>query len=115
MTLTRPTKLVGFIANPNPQIRLLATENLVSYSTSDLGVFKAENLQPVKNLKLLVKDHPVSTTSQSRPWGRGATIVLLTEVTRKSPSMSSPSSSTCLQTTGFSSVWLQMTSSSRPY
>jgi hypothetical protein len=53
---------VGFIANPNPQIRLLATENLVPYSISEPSVFKADSLQPVKNLKLLVKDHPVSTT-----------------------------------------------------
>lgn len=52
-------QLVGFIANPNPQIRLLATENLVPYSTSQPSIFKVDNLQPVKNLKLLVKDHPV--------------------------------------------------------
>ncbi|KAI1877163.1 uncharacterized protein JN550_001235 [Neoarthrinium moseri] len=55
---TELEELVGFIANPNPQIRLLATENLVPYSTSEPSIFKVENLQPVKNLKLLVKDHP---------------------------------------------------------
>lgn len=52
-------QLVGFIASPNAQIRLLATENLVIYSTSQPDIFKVENLLPVKNLKLLVKDHPV--------------------------------------------------------
>ncbi|ETS82628.1 hypothetical protein PFICI_04504 [Pestalotiopsis fici W106-1] len=55
---TELEELVGFIANPNPQIRLLATENLVPYSTSQPSIFKVDNSQPVKNLKLLVKDHP---------------------------------------------------------
>ncbi|KAK9770239.1 hypothetical protein AB5N19_10981 [Seiridium cardinale] len=55
---TELEELVGFIANPNPQIRLLATENLVPYSLSQPSIFKVDNLQPVKNLKLLVKDHP---------------------------------------------------------
>ncbi|KJZ77947.1 hypothetical protein HIM_02584 [Hirsutella minnesotensis 3608] len=51
-------ELVGFIANPNPQVRLLATENLVSYSTAETAIFKADDFKPVKNLKLLIKDHP---------------------------------------------------------
>ncbi|GJN76753.1 hypothetical protein PLIIFM63780_000240 [Purpureocillium lilacinum] len=51
-------ELVGFIAHANPQIRLAATENLVPYSTSDPEVFKADGLKPIKNLKLLIKDHP---------------------------------------------------------
>ncbi|KAH6660407.1 hypothetical protein BKA67DRAFT_547939 [Truncatella angustata] len=55
---TELEELVGFIANPNPQIRLLATEHLLPYSTADPSIFKVDNLQPVKNLKLLVKDHP---------------------------------------------------------
>ena len=61
--LTMPTELeelVGFIANPSQQIRLIATENLVPYSTSEPALFKIDNLTPVKNLKLLVNDHPVS-------------------------------------------------------
>ncbi|KAI1799864.1 DUF383-domain-containing protein [Daldinia bambusicola] len=55
---TELEELVGFIANPRPEIRGLAIEHLVPYSTSQPGIFKADNHQPVKNLKLLVKDHP---------------------------------------------------------
>lgn len=51
---------MGFIANPNPQIRKLALENLVPYSTEEPSIFKADQFTPIKNLKLLVKDHPVS-------------------------------------------------------
>jgi hypothetical protein len=54
---TELEELVGFIAHPNPQIRQLAIVNLVPYSTSEPAVFKAENLQPIKNLRLLVRDH----------------------------------------------------------
>lgn len=57
---TELEELVGFIANPSQQIRLIATENLVPYSTSEPALFKTDNLTPVKNLKLLVNDHPVS-------------------------------------------------------
>jgi hypothetical protein len=53
---------VGFIAHPNPQIRQVAVENLVPYSTAEPAVFKTENLKPVKNLTILIKDHPVSHT-----------------------------------------------------
>ncbi|ORY63231.1 uncharacterized protein BCR38DRAFT_458435 [Pseudomassariella vexata] len=55
---TELEELVGFIASPNPQIRLLATENLVPYSTAQPEIFKTESLQPIKNLTFLVKDHP---------------------------------------------------------
>lgn len=55
---TELEELVGFIANPSQQIRLVATENLVPYSTSEPALFKIDNLTPVKNLKLLVNDHP---------------------------------------------------------
>ncbi|KAF7539996.1 hypothetical protein G7Z17_g12286 [Cylindrodendrum hubeiense] len=55
---TGPVQLVGFIAHPNPQIRQVAVVNCVPYSTTDPALFKAEDLQPVKNLKLLVEDHP---------------------------------------------------------
>lgn len=57
---TELEELVGFIANPSQQIRLVAIENLVPYSTSQPDVFKADKFVPIKNLKLLVKDHPVS-------------------------------------------------------
>ncbi|KAI1074963.1 hypothetical protein F5B20DRAFT_561783 [Whalleya microplaca] len=55
---TELEELVGFITNPKPDIRLLATEHLVPYSTSQPSIFKADNLKPVDNLKLLMKDHP---------------------------------------------------------
>ncbi|KAI2617554.1 DUF383-domain-containing protein [Hypomontagnella submonticulosa] len=51
-------ELVGFIANPKPEIRALATEHLIPYSTSEPGIFKADSFKPVKNLTLLIKDHP---------------------------------------------------------
>ncbi|KID92057.1 putative domain UPF0507 [Metarhizium guizhouense ARSEF 977] len=55
---TELEELVGFIAHPNPQIRLAATENLVPYSTSEPAIFKTEGMKPIKNLKLLIRDHP---------------------------------------------------------
>ncbi|KAI0175934.1 hypothetical protein GGR52DRAFT_337335 [Hypoxylon sp. FL1284] len=55
---TELEELVGFIADPRPEIRVLSTEHLVPYSTSNPGVFKSDNLKPVQNLKLLIKDHP---------------------------------------------------------
>ncbi|KAK8080665.1 hypothetical protein PG997_008483 [Apiospora hydei] len=55
---TELEELVGFIANPSQQIRLVAIENLVPFSTSQPEVFKADKFVPIKNLKLLVKDHP---------------------------------------------------------
>lgn len=55
---TELEELVGFIAHPNPQIRLTATENLVPYSTAQPSIFKVDELRPVKNLKVLVRDHP---------------------------------------------------------
>lgn len=53
-------QLVGFIASPNPQIRAVAVENLVGYSTAQPSIFKINQLVPVKNLKVLVQDRPVS-------------------------------------------------------
>ncbi|CCE34550.1 uncharacterized protein CPUR_08483 [Claviceps purpurea 20.1] len=55
---TELEELVGFIAHPNPQIRLAATENLVPFSTAEPAIFKADDLKPIKHLKLLVRDHP---------------------------------------------------------
>ncbi|KAK0735743.1 hypothetical protein B0T21DRAFT_412340 [Apiosordaria backusii] len=55
---TELEELVGFIAHPNPQIRLVAIENLVPYSASQPAIFKTENLTPVKHLKFLIRDQP---------------------------------------------------------
>ncbi|KAH7353766.1 HGH1 protein [Plectosphaerella cucumerina] len=55
---TELEELVGFIASPNPQIRMLAAEGLIPYSVSQPAIFKTENLLPVKNLTLLTQDHP---------------------------------------------------------
>ncbi|KAG7287884.1 hypothetical protein NEMBOFW57_007401 [Staphylotrichum longicolle] len=57
---TELEELVGFIAHPNPQIRKLATENLVPYSTEQPAIFKTEELRPVKHLKFLIRDHPLT-------------------------------------------------------
>lgn len=50
---------MGFIAHPNPQIRLTAAQNLVPYSTSDPVIFKSDKLRPIRNLKVLTRDRPV--------------------------------------------------------
>ncbi|KAK4150913.1 protein HGH1 [Chaetomidium leptoderma] len=55
---TELEELVGFIAHQNPQIRKLATENLVPYSTEQPSIFKTQELLPVKHLKFLIRDHP---------------------------------------------------------
>ncbi|KAH7150131.1 hypothetical protein B0J13DRAFT_471978 [Dactylonectria estremocensis] len=55
---TELEELVGFIAHPNPQLRQVAIVNCVPYSTTDPAIFKASDLQAVKHLKILVKDHP---------------------------------------------------------
>ncbi|KAK7748573.1 Protein hgh1 [Cytospora paraplurivora] len=55
---TELEELVGFIASPSPQIRALAIENLVPYSTAQPSIFKVNQLVPVKNLKVLVQDRP---------------------------------------------------------
>ncbi|KAI9158279.1 Protein HGH1 [Paramyrothecium foliicola] len=55
---TELEELVSFIASRSPQIRQLAVVNLVPYSTTEPSVFKAANSQPIKNLKVLVRDHP---------------------------------------------------------
>lgn len=41
----------------NTQIRQVAAEHLVGYSQADLPLFKRNQLEPVKDLKLLVKDY----------------------------------------------------------
>lgn len=54
---------MGFITDPNPQVRVVALEHLVPYSTTEPAIFKTEDLKPIKNLKLLVRDLPVSVKS----------------------------------------------------
>lgn len=41
----------------NTQIRQIAAENLVGYSTAQPALFKRNQLEPVKDLKLLIKDY----------------------------------------------------------
>ncbi|KAI1497339.1 hypothetical protein F5X99DRAFT_397449 [Biscogniauxia marginata] len=55
---TELEELVGLVADPKPEVRVLAAEHLVPYSTSQPGIFKIDNLKPVKNLKILIRDHP---------------------------------------------------------
>ncbi|KAI0596446.1 hypothetical protein F4775DRAFT_584935 [Biscogniauxia sp. FL1348] len=55
---TELEELVGLVADPKPEVRVLAAEHLVPYSTSQPNIFKADNLKPVKNLKILIRDHP---------------------------------------------------------
>jgi len=57
--VSHASQLVGFIAHSNPQIRQIAVENLAPYSTAQPSIFKSDQLLPIKNLKLLVRDHPV--------------------------------------------------------
>ena len=56
---TELEELVGFIGHANPTIRLAAAEHLAAYSASDRKVFKAEDLKPIRNLKVLIRDDPV--------------------------------------------------------
>ncbi|KAF1983610.1 DUF383-domain-containing protein [Aulographum hederae CBS 113979] len=55
---TELEELVEFLHHGNTQIRQIAAENLVGYSTAQPSIFKAQQLTPVKDLKLLVKDYP---------------------------------------------------------
>lgn len=52
-------KLIGFVSHPNAQVRLAAIEAAVPYSLSHPAVFKVNDLLPVRNLKVLLRDHPV--------------------------------------------------------
>ncbi|KAI0401818.1 hypothetical protein F4802DRAFT_578543 [Xylaria palmicola] len=55
---TELEELVGLVADRNPQVRLIAAEHLVPYSISQHSIFKSEDLKPIHNLKLLIKDVP---------------------------------------------------------
>ncbi|KAI9726183.1 MAG: hypothetical protein M1828_001856 [Chrysothrix sp. TS-e1954] len=55
---TELEELVGFLHHGNTEIRRTAIENLVGYSKAQPSIFKTDQLTPVKDLKLLVKDYP---------------------------------------------------------
>ncbi|KAI1277452.1 hypothetical protein F5Y07DRAFT_363006 [Xylaria sp. FL0933] len=55
---TELEELVGLVADRNPQVRAIAAEHLVPFSISQPNIFKSENLKPIHNLKLLIKDVP---------------------------------------------------------
>ncbi|PGH17524.1 hypothetical protein AJ79_01124 [Helicocarpus griseus UAMH5409] len=50
-------ELVEFLHHGNTQIRQIACENLVGFSISQPSLFKAHQLLPVRDLKLLAKDY----------------------------------------------------------
>ncbi|EMF11497.1 DUF383-domain-containing protein [Sphaerulina musiva SO2202] len=54
---TELEELVEFLHHGNTQIRQIAAENLVGYSTSQPSLFKRNQLEPVTDLKLLIKDY----------------------------------------------------------
>lgn len=56
---TELEELVEFAHHGNTEIRQIAVANLVGYSTVQPSIFKINQLTPVKDLKLLVKDYPV--------------------------------------------------------
>jgi hypothetical protein len=51
--------LVEFIHHGNTPIRQQAVEHLVPYSLSQPSIFKANQLLPVRDLKLLIRDYDV--------------------------------------------------------
>lgn len=54
---TELEELVEFLHHGNTQIRQIAAEELVGYSTAQPALFKRNQLEPVKDLKLLIKDY----------------------------------------------------------
>ncbi|KAH7088339.1 hypothetical protein FB567DRAFT_591744 [Paraphoma chrysanthemicola] len=54
---TELEELVEFLHHGNTQIRQTAAEHLVGYSQSHVTLFKRNQLEPIKDLKLLVKDY----------------------------------------------------------
>lgn len=59
---TELEELVEFLHHGNSQIRNVASTNLLGYSTTQPAIFKANKLEPVQDLKLLIKDYPVRRT-----------------------------------------------------
>ncbi|KAI4187525.1 MAG: hypothetical protein L6R41_002771, partial [Letrouitia leprolyta] len=51
-------ELLQFLDHGNTQVRQIAVENLVSFSATQPTIFKVNQLTPVKDLKLLVRDYP---------------------------------------------------------
>ncbi|KAF2271781.1 DNA-binding protein-like protein HGH1 [Westerdykella ornata] len=54
---TELEELVEFLHHGNTQIRQVAADHLVGYSQSHSTLFKRNQLEPIKDLKLLVKDY----------------------------------------------------------
>ncbi|KAL2005030.1 hypothetical protein VTN00DRAFT_2880 [Thermoascus crustaceus] len=54
---TELEELVEFLHHGNTQIRQIACENLLGYSTAQPSLFKRQQLLPVRDLKLLVRDY----------------------------------------------------------
>ncbi|KAI1005690.1 hypothetical protein K3495_g2530 [Podosphaera aphanis] len=54
---TELIELVGFISHGNTQIRQIAVENLIPYSLSQPAIFKINQLLPIRDLILLVRDY----------------------------------------------------------
>ncbi|KAK5697957.1 Protein hgh1 [Elasticomyces elasticus] len=54
---TELEELVEFLHHGNTTIRQTAAEHLVGYSTAQPSLFKRNQLEPVRDLKLLVKDY----------------------------------------------------------
>ncbi|KAL2215259.1 hypothetical protein M432DRAFT_144859 [Thermoascus aurantiacus ATCC 26904] len=54
---TELEELVEFLHHGNTQIRQIACENLLGYSTAQPSLFKRHQLLPVRDLKLLVRDY----------------------------------------------------------
>ncbi|KZF21190.1 DUF383-domain-containing protein [Xylona heveae TC161] len=54
---TEIEELVEFLHHGNTQIRQIAAENLVGFSTAQPSLFKRVQLEPIKDLKLLVRDY----------------------------------------------------------
>lgn len=50
-------ELVEFLHHGNTQIRQIACENLVGFSTSQPDLFKRQQLLPIRDLKLLARDY----------------------------------------------------------
>ncbi|KAF2724475.1 DUF383-domain-containing protein [Polychaeton citri CBS 116435] len=54
---TELEELVEFLHHGNTQIRQIAAENLVPYSTAQPSLFKRNQLEPIKDLKQLIRDY----------------------------------------------------------
>lgn len=60
-TTDDPLKLIEFLHHGNTPIRQAAVDHLVGYSAANVALFKADQLKPVRDLKLLVRDYaPIS-------------------------------------------------------